>query len=102
MTDCGAGCYGPDRTDCLTLPWSRTGVGWRCTSSTAWTVAAATWRATQPAPKAPKSAGDGNGFDIHDEAALDAWMKKTLAEFERTRMTDEELDALLDEITADQ
>ena len=49
-------------------------------------------------PKAPKSADDGNGLDIHDEAALDAWMKKTLAEFERTRMTDEELDALASEL----
>jgi len=41
-------------------------------------------------------------LDFHDDAALGEFLKNGLAELQRTRMTDEELNALLDEVVADQ
>ena len=60
-------------------------------------------RATRTNPQSvPPKVGETVELDIHDEAALDKFLKEGLAEFERTRMTDAELNALFDEITADQ
>ena len=39
-------------------------------------------------------------LDIHNEAALDAFMKEGLAELRRTAMTDEELDAIARELVS--
>ena len=60
-------------------------------------------RATRTNPQSvPPKVGETVELDIHDEAALDKFLKEGLAEFERTRMTDAELNAPFDEITADQ